>query len=42
MKDNIFQLDGLVNAYRVALFTNIEELIFHVVKSIFIDADANK
>jgi hypothetical protein len=41
--DDVFQLDGLVDSYRVALTLELEEnLIFHVDENIFVDIDATK
>ena len=41
MRDDVFQVDELVNAYQVAPSTELDEISnFHVDKSIFIDVNA--
>jgi hypothetical protein len=43
VEDDVFQLDELVDLYRVAPSTDLEEnLNFHVAKSIFVDVDVEK
>ena len=43
VEDDVFQLDELVDLYRVAPSTNLEEnLNFHVAESIFVDVDVEK
>ena len=43
VEDDVFQLDELVDLYRVAPSTDLEEnLNFHVAESIFIDVDVEK
>jgi hypothetical protein len=40
MRDNVFQLDELVDPYRVALPNDLEEYSnFHIIENIFIDVD---
>jgi hypothetical protein len=43
VEDDVFQLDELVDLYRVAPSTDLEEnLNFHVAESIFVDVDVEK
>jgi len=43
VRDEIFQLDELVNPYRVASSNDIEEnLNFSIAKNIFVDVDTKK
>jgi hypothetical protein len=43
VEDDVFQLDELVDLYRVAPSTDLEEnLNFQVAKSIFVDVDVEK
>ena len=39
--DDVFQMDELVDAYRVALFAEIENLDFYVIKNTYIDVDVD-
>jgi hypothetical protein len=43
VEDDVFQLDELVDLYRVVPSTDLEEnLNFHVAESIFVDVDVEK
>jgi hypothetical protein len=39
--DDVFQMDELVDAYRVALFAELENLDFYVIKNTYIDVDVD-
>ena len=39
--DDVFQMDELVDAYRVALFVELENLDFYVIKNTYIDVDVD-